>query len=123
LDYGVFILKVQRVGKDYHEVILNERSGKTGYVSAWQGKIISWAQFLLTCHSVEFIDKNQKVFNNPMIKSAGRPVTPSNFRVLFVMGDWMEVEILADDYDTVKGKGWIRWKIDGKLLVSYNLFA
>jgi len=123
LDYGVFILKVKRLGKDYHEVILNEKSGKTGYVSAWQGNLISWGQFLLNCHSVEFIDKNQKVFDHPMIKSAGRLVTPSNFRVLFIMGDWMEVEILADDYDTIKGKGWIRWKNNEKLLVSYNLFS
>ncbi|PVW15730.1 hypothetical protein [Marixanthomonas spongiae] len=123
LDYGVFLIKVKRLGRDYHEIIINEETGKTAYVSALQGDFISWGQFFLNCHSVEFIDNNQKVFDNPMIKSAGRVVSPANFRVRYVMGDWMEVEILAGDYNTVKRKGWIRWRKDGKLLVNYNLFA
>lgn len=123
LDYGVFAIRVKRMGRDYHEIIINEETGKTAYVSVWQGNFMTWGEFFLNCHSVEFIDKNQKVFDNPMIKSAGRVVSPTNFRVRYIMGDWMEVEILADDYDTVKGKGWIRWKKDGKLLITYNLFA
>ena len=123
LDYGVFMLRVKKLGRDYSEIIINEETGKTAYVSTWQGNFMTWAEFFLNCHSVEFIDTNQKVFDNPMIKSAGRLVSPTNFRVRYVMGDWMEVEILADDYNTVKGKGWIRWRKDGNLLISYNLFA
>ncbi|MDC8000488.1 hypothetical protein POV26_05540 [Aequorivita todarodis] len=123
LDYGLFIMKVKKLGRDYHEIIVNEATGKTAYVSARQGSFITWGEFFLNCHSVEFRDKDQKVFDNPFVKSAGRVVSPTNFRVRYVMSDWMEVEILADDYNTVKGKGWIRWKKDGKLLISYNLFA
>jgi hypothetical protein len=123
LDYGVFILKVKRLGRDYTEIIINEKTGETAYVNSQQGNFMTWGQFFLNCNSVEFIDKNQKVFDNPMIKSAGRVVNPANFRARYIMGDWMEVEILADDYDTVKGKGWIQWKKDGKLLITYNLFS
>jgi hypothetical protein len=123
LDYGVFLIRVKRLGRDYHEIIINEETDKTAYVSSWQGNFMSWGEFFLNCHSVEFRDKNQKVFDNPMIKSAGRVVSPTNFRVRYVMGDWMEVEILAEDYNTVKGKGWIRWKKDGELLITYNLFS
>lgn len=123
LDYGLFLLKVKRLGRDFHEIIINEKTGKTAYVNAWQGNFLTWSQFFLNCHSVEFIDKNQKVYDNPLIKTAGRVASPANFRARYVMGDWMEVEILAEDYSTVTGKGWIRWKKDGKLLITYNLFA
>lgn len=123
LDYGVFLLSVKKLGIDYHEIVIDETSGKTAYVSAWQGKFITWGAFFLSCHSVEFIDTNQKVFDNPMIKSAGRVVAPPYFRPRYIKGDWMEVEILEGDYNTTKGKGWIRWKKDGKLLIVHNLFA
>lgn len=123
LDYGNFIIRVKRLGRDHHEIVINEETGKTAYVSAWQGNFMTWGEFFLNCHSVEFIDKNQKVFDKPMIKSAGRVVSPTYFRARYIMGAWMEVEILGDDYNTVKGKGWIRWKKDGKLLITYNLFS
>ncbi|RDK86986.1 hypothetical protein C8D94_102164 [Marinirhabdus gelatinilytica] len=123
LDYGLFILRVKRLGRDYHEIIINEETNETVYVSAWQGSFMGWGEFFLNCHSVEFKDKNQKVFDDPMIKSAGRVVAPGNFKPRYIMGDWMEVEILDDNYNTVKGKGWIRWKKDGKILIHYNLFA
>jgi len=123
LDYGVFILKVKRLGIDFTEIVINENTGKTAYVHTSNGTFMTWGQFLLNCHSVEFLNKNQKVFDHPLVKSAGRIVDPANFRSRYIMGDWMEVEILADDYNTVKGKGWIRWKKNGKLLINYNLFA
>lgn len=123
LDYGTFLLKVKRLGRDYHEIVINEVTGKTAYVSAWQGSFLTWSQFFLNCHSVEFKDKSQKVYDNPLIKTVGRVARPANFRARYVMGDWMEVEILAEDYSTVTGKGWIRWKKDGNLLINYNLFA
>lgn len=123
LDYGVFILKVKRLGRDYTEIVIDETTENTAYVHSYTGNFMTWGEFLLNCHSVEFIDKNQKVFDNPMIKSAGRVVTPTNFRPRYVMGDWMEVEILASDYNTVKGKGWVRWRKDGKLLINYSLFS
>ena len=123
LDYGLFILRVVKLGRDYSEIVINEETGETAYVNSWQGDFMTWGEFFLSCHSVEFIDQNQKVFDHPMIKSAGRIVSPVNFRPRYVMGDWMEVEILAEDYHTVKAKGWIRWKKDGKLLIAYNLFS
>ncbi|MCH2490815.1 MAG: hypothetical protein MK211_11755 [Flavobacteriales bacterium] len=123
LDYGIFLLRVRRLGRDYTEIYINEESKKTVYVASNQGSFMTWGQFLLNCHSVEFIDNAQKVFDNPMIKSAGRVVSPAYFRPRYVMGNWMEVEILDDDYNKVTGRGWIRWRKDGKLLVLFNLFA
>lgn len=123
LDYGVFILTVKRLGRDFTEIVIDETTGTTAYVHTYSGNFMTWGEFLLNCHSVEFIDKNQKIFDHPMVKSAGRLVNPANFRPRYIMGDWMEVEILASNYTTVKGKGWIRWKKDGKLLINYNLFS
>lgn len=123
LDYGLFIMKVKKLGVDYHEIVMNETTGKTAYVSAWQGTLMTWGQFLLNCHSVEFIDKNQKVFDHPMIKSAGRSVAPPYFKPRYIKGDWMEVELLDNNYNKGNGKAWIRWKKEGKLLIIYNLFS
>lgn len=123
LDYGVFNLRVKKLGIDYTEIIINEETGDTTYVNSQQGNFMTWGQFILNCHSVEFLDANQKVFDHPKVKSAGRIVEPAYFKPRYIMDDWMEVEILAGDYNTVKGKCWIRWRKNGKLLINYNLFS
>ena len=60
LDYGVFIIRVKRLGRDQHEIVINEETGKTAYVRAWQGNFMTWGEFFLICHSVEFIDKTKR---------------------------------------------------------------
>ena len=122
LDYGIFYLRLKRLGKEYFEVIVNETTGKTAYVLRESGKAILWPEFLLNIHSVEFISENQKVYDNPKIKSAGRIYDRPFFRPRYIEGDWMEVEILDEDFKII-GKGWICWKEDDKLLISYNLLS
>tara|TARA_R110002020_G_scaffold138817_1_gene309317 strand:+ start:659 stop:1345 length:687 start_codon:yes stop_codon:yes gene_type:complete len=122
LDYAIFYLKLKRLGRDYFEVIVNETTGKTAYVSRESGQAILWPEFLLNIHSVEFISDTQKVFDNPNIKSAGRSYDRPFFRSRYIEGDWMEVEILDDDFKVI-GRGWIRWKENGKLLINYNLLS
>tara|TARA_B100000508_G_C11414894_1_gene255210 strand:- start:188 stop:826 length:639 start_codon:yes stop_codon:yes gene_type:complete len=124
LDYGVFFLSVNRLGIDYHEVFTHEEKGTAFYVGRFSGDFISWGEFLLSMHSVEFMAEGQKVFDHPLVKSAGR-VYPIGtfFRPMFVQGDWMEVQILDNDFNKTGKTGWIRWRKDGKILVLYNLLS
>lgn len=123
LDYGVFLLRVKKLGADYSEVFINENTGETAYVNSFQGTFLTWGQFLLNCHSVEFVDTNQKTFDHPYITSAGRTANPPYFKVRYVQGDWMEVFLLTSNYEPTGQKAWIRWRKDGKLLILYNLFS
>ncbi len=45
LDYGLFIIRVKKLGVDYSEIIINEETGKTAYVSSWQGNFMTWGSF------------------------------------------------------------------------------
>ncbi|MDC7995470.1 hypothetical protein [Altibacter sp. HG106] len=124
LDYGIFYIGVKKLGTDYVEIIANEATAKTVYMARHNGDFISWAEFLLTMHSVEFDKESQKVYDDPKIKSAGRIYDRNTFfRPLFVAGDWMEVAILENDFNPTGKTGWIRWRDGNRLLIRYNLLS
>ncbi len=124
MDYGIFYIGVKKLGNDYVEIIANETTGKTVFMSRHMGEFVSWAEFLLNMHSVEFDQEGQKVYDDPKIKSAGRVYDRNTFfRPKFVAGDWMEVAILDNDYNPTGKTGWIRWRKDGQLLIRHNLLS
>ncbi|WP_203296414.1 hypothetical protein [Luteirhabdus pelagi] len=124
LDYGIFYIGVKRLGSEYVEVIANEETGKTIYMKRHAGEFVSWEEFLLSMHSVEFDTEGQKVYDHWMVKSAGRVYDRNTFfRPKYMEGDWMEVEILDNDFRATGKTGWIRWRKDGKLLIRYNLLS
>jgi hypothetical protein len=123
LDYDIFYLKLESVGRDFAEVILNNQTQRTGYVDRSAGEIIYWPEFLLRVFSVEFPpDKIQTIRFKPLDYSAEVKTTYDFMRPIEVKDDWLQVLLLDDDFKTV-GNGWIQWRKDNKLIIAYSLLS
>lgn len=130
LDYDILYLSLVSVSEDFVEVIVNKTNGKTAYFDKRAGRIIYWPEFLLSMHSVEFprdlelkpTSKQEKI-RVRAFEASGEVNTPHQFmRAIQIKGEWMQVLLLDTNFKTV-GKGWIQWKRNGKLLVTYNLLS
>ncbi len=123
LDYDMLYFRVMSVTEEFVEVLVNTTNGQTSWVSKRAGKIALWPDFLLGVHSVEFPPGSAGKVKSKGMEQAGEVNTPYQFmKPIRIKSDWMEVLLIDGDYKKV-GKGWIRWKKDGELLVMYNLLS
>lgn len=123
LDYDILYFKIISLGRDLIEVEVNSTNGQTGYMDRSAGEVILWPEFFLRVNSVEFIDPvNQKVRHNNVDHSSEVVTKYELMRPLLIQNEWMQVELYDDSYNAV-GKGWVRWRADGKLLISYSLLS
>jgi len=124
LDYDLLYFRVQTVTHEFLEVTVNTTNNQTMFVDRLAGKLLYWPEFFMSVNSVEFPNpENNSIYERPF-ESAGKmnPVSYSFMRPLKVKNEWMHVEFIGDDYDSI-GKGWIRWMKDGKLLITYSLLS
>lgn len=123
LDYDMLYFKVKSVSRDFIEVVVNATNNQTSFVDIYAGKLLYWPEFLLSVHSVEFLEPSrQKVYARPF-DAAGTIATPySFFRPIKIENEWMYVELQDNGFKEV-AKGWIRWQKDGKLLITYSLLS
>lgn len=123
LDYGMLYFKVKSISHDFIEVIVNTTNNKTALVDRYAGKLQYWPEFLLGIHSVEFPQPSKhNVYVKPL-DYTGTVTTPYSFmRPIKIENEWMHVELQGDDFKEI-AKGWIRWRKDGKLLVTYSLLS
>lgn len=123
LDYGIIIFKVLGEGRDFIKVEANRESGQITYLDKNAGTFTAWPEFLLSVHSVEFNEVSlKKVFVKPLDYAGEVNTTYDFMQPLLVEEDWMYVK-LVDDGLHEQGRGWIRWKRNGVLLVSYSLLS
>lgn len=119
--FGIFYFKVLSVGREFIEVEVNSKTGRTAHLNKQHGELLFWPEFLLTVTSIEFKEGNAQ---RPKIKPLDIAVeikTPfSHLSTLQVKDDWAQV-ILKDKKHRKLGKGWVRWQKDGKLLITYQL--
>jgi len=123
LDYGIIYFKVISVSEDFLEVIVNTTTQQTAYIDKQAGNLKYWPEFLLSINSVEFLNsKNQKVHSKPLEHSSTVNSPYSFMRPSKVKQNWIYVLLVNDGFETV-GKGWIKWKENGKLLIKYSLLS
>ncbi|HQY20786.1 MAG TPA: hypothetical protein PK294_04495 [Ignavibacteria bacterium] len=123
MDYDILYFKVISLGRDLIEVEVNSTNGQTGYMDRSAGEIIFWPEFFLRINSVEFLDPvNQKVLHNNVDHASEVITLYDLMRPVLIQNEWMQVELYDDSYK-VTGKGWIKWRADGKLLISYSLLS
>jgi len=123
LDYGILYFKIQGVSRDFIEITVNSKSNRTTYVDRNDGNILYWPEFLLGVFSVEFIPgKEQKVKIKPL-DFAGEEITSFHFmRPIVIKGNWMMVELQDGNFKKV-GDGWIRWRDNEQLLITYSFLS
>lgn len=123
LDYDMLYFKVQSISHDFIEVTVNTINNQTRFVDRYAGKLMYWPEFLLGINSVEFPNpENHNIYARPL-EEAGTIKTPYSFlRPIKIKDEWMYVALLDDGFK-VKGHGWIRWKKNGEMLITYSLLS
>ena len=114
---------MQSVTKEFIEITVNTVTNQTAYVSRDDGIMTYWPEFLLNVNSVEFLNLEKEIiYVKPLNSASSINTNYSHMKPLLIKRDWMYVELQGDNFEP-KGKGWIRWIQDGKLLIKYSLFS
>lgn len=122
MDYGVLYTKVVSVGRNFVEIEVNKQTQQTTFVSREIGTTLFWPEFLLTINSVEFDNNDQKVRVKPLSYAGVVTLSFAFMRPVRVRQNWMKVNLLDDNFRTI-GSGWIKWRKDGEMLISYSLLS
>ncbi|GHB76428.1 hypothetical protein [Persicitalea jodogahamensis] len=123
LDYDMLYFRMQSVGRDFVEVTVNTRNQQIAYVRREAGKILYWPEFLLNVNSVEYLSgMDQGICVKPLVQAGKVNASYVFMRPTLIRDDWMNVHLLDEDFKKV-GQGWIRWRADGRLLISYSLLS
>ena len=123
LDYDLLYFKIQSVSREFVEVIVNSYDNRISYLDRYSGEILYWPEFLLSIHSVEFITGKEQTIRVKPLDYAGEEITPYQFmRPVVIKDNWMLVELQDGNFKKV-GKGWIRWRNNEQLLITYSLLS
>lgn len=123
LDYGILYFKAKGLGRNWVEVEVNKQSGQLLFLDKSKGTYLDWAEFLLTVNSVEFRDGiDGTIHIKPLENAALVKIDFEFMHPLLVQNDWLYVALIDDNYEE-NGKGWMRWRKEGKLLISYSLLS
>lgn len=123
LDYDMLFLKVVAVSGDFAEVIVNKFTGRKAYINRYAGKMIYWPDFLLQVHSIEMLPEHEQPVRVKPLDYAGEVKTPHVFmKAVLVMDQWVKVQLQDDNFREV-GEGWVKWRSENSLLISYSLLS
>ncbi len=123
LDYGIFIFKVKTVFREFVEIEVNTANGQSSFVSLYDGNISYWPEFILKVHSVEFLHPaTQKVKIKPLDHAGEVSAEFSIMQPVAVRQDWLMVTLMDSDYKKI-GEGWVKWRMNGQLLLNYSLLS
>lgn len=124
MDYEILFLKVVTIANDWVEVEVNKETGQTTWITSADVEIIFWQEFLLKVFSVENLDPR----NNPLrvrpLSNAGI-VQIKEYSIMspvLVKNNWLKVILYDNDFNQLS-EAWIRWHLNGKLLISYSLIS
>ncbi len=123
LDYGILYFRIQTLGAEFIEVTVNTITQNTAYVDRFEGNITLWPEFLLKVYSIETLPENPQTIKVKPLEYAGEVRNEYEFlQPLSINNEWIQVELHDKDLKPIT-KGWIRWKKDEKLLISYSLLC
>jgi hypothetical protein len=123
LDYDILLLKIISVGDDFVEVIVNKETQKTLFLNKYAGQNIYWPEFLLQVFDIEFLDEYpQQVKYKPLVHASEVNLAFSFMHPEMLQDKWMKVALYNDDNERV-GDGWIQWRNDNELMISYSLLS
>jgi hypothetical protein len=123
LEYGLLHLRARTLTRHWIEVVVNERTGTTRWVDRSAVTFEPWPVFLLGVVTVEVTDPQANpIRSGPDEAAPIRARTSALLRPLAVQGDWLQVgpSPLASAQVPV---GWIRWRDEKRLLITYSLLS
>jgi hypothetical protein len=125
LDYQIFHFLVIAQHRSYLQVVVNKTNGKTAWMSKSQLSYQDWSSFLLGVSAIAPLDwDNNPLRIKPLTHASPLLEIDSQYilQPLTIEGDWIEVSIL-DHNRQASGKGWLRWRSNTMLLISYDLLS
>lgn len=122
MDYEILFLKVISQTKDWVQVIVNEQTQMKAWLSKHDVKIVQWPDFILATSSVKPIDEYVTLKVKPLDHAGDLSKKGSFYRAIEVRNEWLRVEILDEKFKK-QGMGWLRWRKNGKLLITYDLLS
>ena len=123
LDYNILYMKVLSVDRNYLEVVVNQFSNQTTWISRQAGEYLPWPDFLLNVFSIEASDPADNPIRVKPLDHAG--LVSARHEVLQpvrISGEWILVNLFDDQLEQVSS-GWIRWKRGDRIMVDYSLLS
>lgn len=125
LDYQIFHFLVKSQSRSFLQVVGNKTNGKTAWIATSQVNYQDWASFLLTVHAVEPLNWEDNPLRSKPLRHAD-PLLKFNrkniLQPLKIENNWIQVNILNHDYNPIQ-KGWLRWRSDTQLSITYQLLS
>jgi hypothetical protein len=131
-EYDIFMLRVRNKTQRWLQVYTDNEKGITMWTKADASqRFIEWPKFLLK--EISAVDKNPSfeldIKTSPDESSKTiKKIEPTDcFEVLEIKGEWMHIktnlEAECNESKKVIKSGWIKWKLNNKLAISYSLMA
>lgn len=131
LDYNIFLMRLKSIARHAIEVELNKSTCQTHWIAREDTNVELWPEFIINTHSVELLRPDKQSFrikpldHASLISQAGEIAAKAENYILVperIKGDWLYVLIKDQYYEDVT-TAWIKWREDGKLMLSYNLLS
>jgi hypothetical protein len=123
MDYGILYFEVQTLGMEFIEITVNTSTQRTSYVSRFEGNIILWPEFLLRVYAIEMIPGSPQTIRVNPLDYAGEVNNEYEFlQPISIKNEWLQVELQDKNLQPIT-TGWLRWKKEEKLLISYSLLC
>jgi len=124
-DYQRCYFLIKKSAGPYFQVVIDRQSGQTAWVRTEMMDLLDWPHFYTSMHSVEARNwADTPVRTSPNDEADPMKGVDQNhiLQAKAASGDWLNVEVFTEDYQSL-GKGWIRWRKNGKLTLNYNLLS
>lgn len=123
LDYDLLTMRAKTLARQWIEVVVNQQTGETRWVSRQAVDFQPWPDFLLNVVAVEVPNPDiNPIRARPFEAASVVAKTTALLQPLAVQGEWLQVgpSMLGDE---AAPKGWIRWTDGERLLLVYSLLS
>lgn len=121
LDYDTLLLRVLTIQRNWVEVLVNQTDGRTHWIGRDSADVLSWPEFLLGVAAVEPLDPAANPLRlKPLDHASPIQGASSPYSVVAAQEQWLGVRPAEKPGDL---QGWIRWKKQGQLTVSYSILS
>ena len=129
MDYDIFVIRVDTSIGRWYKVYVNNEKGNMLWIKAdLTKKFIKWPHFLkneTTAIEKGAFELDIKTEPNENATTIKKIDIKDCFQVLDIKGDWMKIKTNTnldcnESKKTIKS-GWIKWKYNNKLAISYGL--
>ncbi|MEP2771336.1 MAG: hypothetical protein ABJH05_04260 [Fulvivirga sp.] len=124
MDYEILYMKVISIRHDWMLVEVNRQTHLTYWIAKNAVTFIDWPSFLLKVNSVEPISSQNTLKQKPLPNASEFTSSQIAFlRPVAVRDQWLQVDVLDNNYKVIAKGIWLRWRNVDQLLITYSLLS